>query len=63
MQIIIIDNQVYVFTWADGLRTRRKETLLEQARKSEEDLLRVCLWLEKHGEPEEAIHLMERLLA
>lgn len=62
MQVLVIDGQPGVYTWSEGFKTCRERSLLEQASKSEEDLLRVCLWLENHGRIEEAIELMERIL-
>ena len=59
MNIVIIDGVAAVFSWADGAKARREESLLQQARKSDEDLLRVCLWLERHGRGDEALGLLE----
>lgn len=60
--IVVIDGRPGVFTWTGGFTFRREESLFEQAKRSEEHLLQVCLWLEKHGRNEEAWDLMERLL-
>ena len=62
MQIVFVAGCPAVFNWADGLVFRREETLLEIARKSEDHLLQVCLWLENHGQKEEALGLLERLV-
>jgi hypothetical protein len=62
LQIVTKNGKPEVYTWADGFKARREESLLEQASKSDEDLLRVCLWLENHDHKEEAIALLERVL-
>ncbi len=62
MQVLVVDGRPGVYTWSEGFKTCRGQTLLEQASKSEEDLLRVCLWLENQGQIEEAVELMERIL-
>lgn len=62
LQIVTVNGKPGVYSWADGFKTRREESLERQALKSEEDLLQVCLWLENHGQKEEAIALLERVL-
>lgn len=62
LQIVVVNSKPGIYTWADGFKARREELLLEQASKSDEDLLRVCLWLENHDHKEEAIALLERVL-
>lgn len=63
MNIVMIGGVAAVFSWSDGFSVRQEEPLLAQARKSDDDLLRVCLWLEHHGREEEAIALLEGELA
>lgn len=62
LQIVVVNGKPGVYTWADGFKTRREEPLEQRARRSEDDLLQVCLWLENHGQKEEAIALLERVL-
>ncbi len=62
MEIIVVNGHPSVYSWADGFTFRREESLLEQALKSKDHLLQVCLWLEKHGQQEEALDLLERIL-
>ena len=62
LQIVKKNGKPGTFTWVDGFKTRREEPLEQRIRKSEDDLLQACLWLEKHGQPDEAIALLERVL-
>lgn len=62
VQIVVINGRPGVFSWTCGFKFRHAESLEEQARRSEDDLLQVCLWMENHGYAEEAIELMERIL-
>jgi len=62
MQIVIVNGRPGVFTWTGGFKTRREDSLHTQARKSDDHLLQVCLWLENHGQKEEALVLMEQVL-
>ena len=61
-QIVVVNGRPGVYSWTDGLKTRREESLVETARKSEDHLLQVCLWLEKHGQKEAALDLLEKIL-
>jgi hypothetical protein len=60
MQVAIVNGQARAFSWTTGWVAKREETLLEQARKSPEELRRVCLWLQNHGRHDEALALRER---
>ncbi len=60
--IVVIDGRPGIYTWADGYKFRREESLLEQARKGEDHLLQACLWLENHGRSEDTWELLERFL-
>jgi hypothetical protein len=60
--IVSKDGSVAVFSFVDGIKCPRLETLIEQARKSEDELQRVCLWLENHGQHDLADTLLERLV-
>jgi hypothetical protein len=62
MKIVVIDGRPGVFSWADGFKARREETLVELAQKDDNHLLQVCLWLENHGRRDEALVLLERVL-
>ena len=62
VQIVVINGRPGVYTWTCGYVFRREESLMEIARKSEDHLLQVCLWLEKHGMQEQALELLEMVL-
>jgi hypothetical protein len=62
MQIIFVNGQAVAYSWSTGCIAKRIATLLEQARKGNEELERVCLWLEKHGHADLAEELLERLI-
>lgn len=61
-QIVVINGRPGVYSWTGGFKSRREESLVEIARKSEDHLLQVCLWLENRGQKEEALELLERVL-
>lgn len=60
MQALIIEGRAIAYSWSTGCVAKRMETLLEQARKGDDELERVCLWLEKHGHADLAHGLLER---
>ena len=64
MQDIIVTNGgvAVVFSFTDGCKCPRKETLVEQARKGAEELQQVCLWLELHGHRDLAEELLDRFV-
>ena len=62
MQIIVINGRAMVYSWSTGCKTKRIETFLEQARRGDDELLRVCLWLEKHGHADLAHELLDRFV-
>lgn len=61
-QIVVVNGRPGVYSWTDGFVARREESLVEIACKSDDHLLQVCLWLENHGQKEEALELLEQVL-
>ncbi len=61
MQVIVIDGIAVVYSFTTGPRVKRQEEeLIRAARKSPDELMRVCLWLEQHGHRDMAHALLDR---
>jgi len=60
-QIVVVNGRPGVYSWIDGFKTRREESLVEVARKSDKDLIAACNLLFKQGRDEEAEELFDRI--
>jgi hypothetical protein len=47
-----------VLTWTEGFKALKRP----RTQPTEDDILATALWLEKHGQPDEALAFLERCL-
>ena len=60
MHVIIIDGIAVAYSFTTGPKVKQEEELIRAARKNPDELMRVCLWLERHGHRDLAHALLDR---